>query len=82
MLIGKILQRAAAMCREAYRIQKLSLIWACILLTGALLLLEGALPLSPDTYAAKLMASKLMETASAVLFIGVIGAVCIEERKI
>ena len=82
MLIERILRRAAAMCPEAYRIQKLSLIWACILLTGALLLLEGALPLSADTYAMVQQSRKLTETASAILLVGVVGAVCIEERRL
>ena len=68
------------MCPAAYRIQKLSLIWSCILLFGAVVLLEGALPLSPATYAAHRLAMELLRTSSAILLIGVIGAVCIEER--
>ena len=82
MPIRKILRRAKRMCPAAYRIQKLSLIWACILLLGALLLLEGALPPEPRTYAAHQLAMELMRTASAVLLIGVVGAVCIEERQL
>ena len=82
MPIRKILRRAGKMCAKAYTVQKLSLIWACILLTGALLLFEGALPLSPLTYAAHRLALELMRTASAVLLIGVVGAVCIEERQL
>lgn len=82
MLIRKILHRAGQMCPAAFRIQKLSLIWACILLTGALLLLEGALPLTPDTYASHRLGMELIRTASAILLIGVIGAVCVEERQI
>ena len=82
MLIGKILRRAGSMCPAAYRIQKLSLIWACILLFGALILLEGALPLSPVTYAAYRLAVELVRTSSAILLVGVIGAVCIEERQL
>jgi len=80
MMLRKILRRAGAMCPEAYRVQKLGVLWACILLTGSLLLLEGALPLGPDTYAAHRLASALGDTASAVLLISVVGAVCIEER--
>jgi hypothetical protein len=82
MLIRRILRRAGQMCPAAFRIQKLSLIWTCILLTGALLLLEGALPLTPATYAAHRLGVELIRTASAVLLIGVIGAVCIEERQL
>ena len=82
MPIRKILCRAGSMCPAAYRIQKLSLIWACILLLGSLLLLEGALPLSPVTYTAHRLAMELLRTASAILLIGVIGAVCIEERQL
>ena len=82
MLIRNILRRANCMCPAAYRIQKLSLIWACILLLGALLLLVGALPLSTVTYAAHRLAIELLRTASAILLIGVIGAVCIEERQL
>jgi hypothetical protein len=82
MPIRKLLRRAARMCRKAYLVQKLSLIWAGILLTGALLLFEGALPLSPHTYAAFRLAEELMRTASAVLLVGVVGAVCIEERQL
>ncbi len=82
MLIRRILQRAGRMCPAAFRIQKLSLIWACILLTGALLLLERAAPLTPATYAAHKLGFELIRTASAVLLIGVIGAVCIEERQL
>ncbi len=80
MPIRKILRRAGSMCPAAYRIQKLSLIWSCILLTGALLLLEGVLPLTTATYAAYRLAVELMRTASAILLVGVVGAVCIEER--
>ena len=82
MLFGRILRRAAAMCPEAYRIQKLRIIWACILLTGALLLLEGALPLTAATYGLHRLAMKLTDTASAILLIGVIGAICVEERSL
>lgn len=81
MLIRRILRRAKQMCPAALRIQKLSLIWACILLTGALLLLECALPLTPATYVTQRLAIELVRTASAILLIGVIGAVCIEERQ-
>ncbi len=80
MFLCKILRRAGAMCPDAYQIQKLGLVWACILLTGALLLLEGALPLGPDTYAAHRLATAMRDTASAVLLISVVGAVCVEER--
>ena len=82
MLLRKILRRAKGMCPAAYRIQKLSLIWACILLVGALILLEGALPLCPATYAIHRLAIECVHTASTVLLIGVIGAVCIEERHL
>ena len=82
MKLRKILRRAAGMCPAAYGIQKLSLAWACILLAGALILLESALPLTPATYGAHMLAMELMRTASAVLLIGVIGAVCIEERML
>lgn len=82
MLIRRILRRASRMCPAAFRIQKLSLIWACILLTGALLLLERASPLTPATYAAQTLSLELIRTASAVLLIGVIGAVCVEERQL
>ena len=80
MDIRRMLQRAAHMCPAAYFVQKLSLIWACILLLGALILMEGALPLSPLTYHAHRLGAELVRSASAVLLIGVIGAVCIEER--
>ena len=82
MPIRKLIRRAGSMCPEAYLIQKLSLVWACILLTGALLLFEEALPLAPLTYAAHRMATELLQSASAVLLIGVVGAVCIEERRL
>ena len=82
MLIRRILHRASRMSPSAFRIQKLSLIWACILLTGALLLLEGAVPLTPATYAAQKLGVELVRTASAVLLVGVIGAVCVEERQL
>ncbi len=82
MQIRRILRRAGSMCPAAYRIQKLSLIWACILLTGALLLLEGALPLSLATYDAYHLAVELLRTSSAILLVGVVGAVCVEERQL
>ncbi len=82
MLIRRILRRAGRMCPTARWVQKLSLCWACILLAGALALLPGSLPLSPDTYPAIRLARALMETASAVLLVGVIGAVIIEERQL
>lgn len=82
MLIRKILRRARQMCPAAYRIQKLSLIWACTLLTGALLLLESALPLTTATYGSARMAVELIRTSSAVLLVGVIGAVFVEERHL
>ena len=80
MGVKKLLRRAAAMGLPAYRIQKLSVVWACILLTGALLLLERALPLTVDTYGLFRMAGLLSDVASSVLLVGVVGAVCIEER--
>ena len=78
--LKKLLCRAAAMGPDAYRIQKLSVVWACILLLGALLLLERAFPLTADTYGLYRTAGVLTDVASAVLFVGVVGAVCIEER--
>ena len=80
MHLKKLLRRAAAMGPAAYRIQKLSVVWACILLTGALLLLERAQPLTMDTYGLYRTAVLILDTASSVLLIGVVGAVCIEER--
>ncbi len=82
MSIRRMLRRAAHMCPAAYLVQKLSLIWACILLLGALILLEGALPLSPLTYHAHRLGVELLRSSSAILLIGVIGAVCIEERSL
>ncbi len=82
MLIRKILRRAGRMCPAALWVQRLSLAWTCILLGAALALLLNALPLSPDTYAANRLARALMETASAVLLVGVIGAVIVEERQL
>ncbi|MBR2716748.1 MAG: hypothetical protein IKD79_03315 [Oscillospiraceae bacterium] len=82
MPIRRILRRAGRMCPAAYRIQKLSVLWACILLTGALLMLEGALPLSPATYGDFRLALSLADTASAVLLVGVVGAVIVEERQL
>lgn len=70
------------MCRPAYQIQKLSVILACILLTAALLLLESAGTLSPCTYETHRLVRALIDTASALLLIGVVGAVCIEERAL
>ena len=78
--LKKLLRRAAAMGPDAYRIQKLSVVWACILLMGALLLLERAFPLTTDTYGLFRTAAVLMDVASSVLLVGVVGAVCIEER--
>ena len=78
--LKKLLRRASAMGPDAYRVQKLSVVWACILLLGALLLLERALPLTADTYGLFRTAAVLMDVASSVLFVGVVGAVCIEER--
>ena len=80
MALKKLLRRAAAMGPAAYRVQKLSVVWACILLTGALLLLERSLPLTMDTYGLYRTAGLLMDAASSVLLVGVVGAVCIEER--
>ena len=76
----RLLRRVASMGPEAYLIQKLSIVWACILLTGALLLLERALPLTADTYGLYRTAGLLMDAAPSVLLVGVIGAVCVEER--
>ncbi len=82
MLIQRILRRAGRMCPAACWVQRLSLCWACILLAAALLLLRGSLPLSPDTYCAGRLARAMMETASAILLVGVVGAVVIEERQL
>ncbi len=82
MLIRKILRRAGSMCPAAAWVQRLSLGWACLLLGAALVLFLRALPLSPDTYELLRLARELMETASAVLLVGVIGAVLIEERQL
>ena len=82
MLIRKILRRAGRMCPAASWVQRLSLAWACILLAAALALLLGAFPLSPDTYTASRLVHALMESASAILLVGVVGAVIIEERQL
>jgi|GEM_PF-2413571 len=81
MLLKRIIQRAADMCPQARWVQKLSIIWTGILLVGALLLLEQSVPLTLDTYSIHRMALALMDSAEAILLVGVIGAVIIEEFR-
>ena len=80
MLLWKILRRAARMCPPAYRVQRLSVLIACAQLFAALLLLCAADTFSVDTYRSFRLVYALLENSSAVLFIGVLGAVCIEDR--
>ena len=80
MLLRKILRRAARMCPLAYRVQRLSVILACILLTAALWLLCAADAFSVDTYRSFRLVDALLDSSSAVLLVGVVGAVCIEDR--
>lgn len=79
MRIPKFLRRAARMCPAARRIQKLSLLTACTLLSAALFLLLGVERLAPDTYRTFRLVYALVENSSAVLLIGTVGAVCIED---
>lgn len=80
MFLFQILRRAARMCPPAYRVQKLSVILACILLAAAFLLLSGIEMFSVRTYRTFRMVYALLENSSSVLFVGVLGAVCIEDR--
>ena len=81
MCLRKIIQRAGEMCPSARWVQKLSIIWAGTMLLGALLLLERSVPLTLDTYLYRRLALALMDSAAATLFVGVIGAVIIEELR-
>lgn len=80
MLLRKILRRAAQMCPPAYRVQRLSVITACIQLFAALVLLLSANTFSVDTYRSFRLVYALLENSSAILLVGVLGAVCIEDR--
>lgn len=81
MILIRILRRAAGMCPAARFIQKLSIRLTCLLLAYAavLLLRSGALTLA--TYRSYRLVYALLETGSAVLLIGVLGAVIIEDRQ-
>ena len=80
MFLLKIIRRAARMCPPARRIQKLSLLIACVLLFAALWLLSGVDGFSVHTYRTFHIVYALLETGSAVLLVGVLGAVLIEDR--
>ena len=80
MFLRKILRRAARMCRPAYRVQRISVILACVQLFAALVLLCAAGTYSVDTYQSFRLVYALVENSSAILLIGVLGAVCIEDR--
>ena len=80
MFLRKILRRAARMCAPARRIQRLSLLIACIQLFAALVLLSGTDMFSVYTYRTFRIVYALLENSSAVLLVGVLGAVCIEDR--
>ncbi len=79
-MLRKILHRAARMCRPAYLVQKITVLIACIQLLTACMLLVSVDALSPATYRVFRLIHALLENSSAVLLIGVIGAVCIEDR--
>ena len=80
MRIAAILRRAARMCPPAHRFQKLSVLIACIQLSAAFLLLVGVGSFSVDTYRTFHLVYALLENSSAVLLVGVLGAVVIEDR--
>ena len=80
MIIIRILRRAAKMCPAAYAVQKLSLLIACSLLLAAVLVLAVSGQLTLATYRSFRLVYALVETGSSVLFIGVLGAVLIEDR--
>ena len=80
MLLRKILRRAAKMCPLAWLVQKGSALIACAQLGAALWLLCTAGDFSVDTYRSFRLVDALLENSSAVLLIGVLGAVCIEDR--
>ena len=79
MLFLKILRRAGEMCEPAYFVQKTTALTALALMIYALLCFLSAEELNADTYATLLLAMELFRTASGVLLIGIIAAVCIEE---
>ena len=79
MLLLKILRRAAKMCTPAYHLMRLCLLLSCGFLAAAAGLLATVDAVTTDTYACYRMAMKLVEMPSAILLIGVIGSVCIED---
>ncbi len=82
MILIRILRRAANMCPAARFIQKLSIRLTCLLLGCAVLLLVRAGDLTVATYRSYRLVYALLETGSAVLLIGVLGAVIIEDRQL
>lgn len=80
MLLRKILRRAARMCPLAYRVQRFSVILACIQLFAALMLLVTADTFSVSTYRSFRLVDTLLDNSAAILLVGVLGAVCIEDR--
>lgn len=79
MLIWKILRRAAGMCKPAYRLMRLCIQLSCVFLAAAAGILAALDTVNTDTYASYRMAIKLLEMPPAVLLIGVIGSVCLED---
>ena len=79
MLFRNILRRAGKMCDPAYLVQEITALTALILLIGSMICFLSSEEWNADTYPIFLLARELFRTSSAVLLIGIIAAVCIEE---
>ncbi len=79
-MLKKIALRALDMCDAAYIVMKLSVILSCISLSAALACWLSCKGPTVESYYAYCMARELTNLPFALLLLGVILSVCLEDR--
>ena len=78
-MLKKMIDRVGSMCDAAYFILKLSLVMSCPLMAGAAAAYAVSGGLTVTTYISYHIARELFSLPAAILFVGTISSVCIED---
>lgn len=78
--LRKIIARAGEMCRPAYAVFMLSIVLSIMCSFAALVMLISAGDVTIHNYWLISAAGRVMETPPALLIVGAVGSVCIEDR--
>lgn len=78
-MIKKIIRRIGEMCDAAYRILKISLMLSGFLMAAAIGAYAASGGLTVYTYSAYSLAKELMSLPAAILLVGILLSVCVED---